>query len=105
LLDHTNARFTLFQSSDPVQYWIAYWKSVNRHWNELKPDCGEGPCDYVRSAPVRNRDSCEVREQMNLATSFLDGSALYGSSEKELRSLRLYDAGKIDVHSATEVVE
>ncbi|KOB75790.1 Uncharacterized protein OBRU01_05948 [Operophtera brumata] len=61
-------------------------------------DCGEGPCDYVRSAPVRNRDSCgfEVREQMNLATSFLDGSALYGSSEKELRSLRLYDAGKID---------
>lgn len=32
-----NARFTLFQSSDPVQYWIAYWKNVNRHWNELNP--------------------------------------------------------------------
>uniref|UniRef100_A0A2H1W5T0 SFRICE_022235 n=1 Tax=Spodoptera frugiperda TaxID=7108 RepID=A0A2H1W5T0_SPOFR len=24
-------------SSDPVQYWIAYWKNVNRHWNELNP--------------------------------------------------------------------
>lgn len=36
---------------------------------------------------------------MNLATSFLDGSSLYGNSEKELRSLRLYDAGKIDLDS------
>ncbi|XP_049868961.1 heme peroxidase 2 isoform X2 [Pectinophora gossypiella] len=62
----------------------------------------EGPtCEYSRSAPARNIDSCgfEHREQMNLATSFLDGSALYGSSEKELRSLRLYDAGKLDVGS------
>ncbi|XP_045497152.1 heme peroxidase 2 [Colias croceus] len=62
----------------------------------------EGPaCAYIRSAPTRNLDSCkfEHREQMNLATSVLDGSALYGSSEKELRSLRLYDAGKIDLAS------
>ncbi|XP_047507220.1 heme peroxidase 2 [Pieris napi] len=62
----------------------------------------EGPdCKYLRSAPARNLDSCnfEHREQMNLATSVLDGSAIYGSSEKELRSLRLYDAGKVDLAS------
>lgn len=41
----------------------------------------------------------EYRDQMNLATSVLDGSALYGNSEKELLSLRLYDAGKMDISS------
>ncbi|XP_052759385.1 uncharacterized protein LOC113522388 [Galleria mellonella] len=61
----------------------------------------ESTCEYERSAPARDIDSCgfEYREQMNLATSVLDGSALYGSSEKELRSLRLYDAGKLDMAS------
>ncbi|XP_014357630.2 heme peroxidase 2 [Papilio machaon] len=61
--------------------------------------CESSSCEYVRSAPTRNLDSCgfEVREQMNMATAFLDGSALYGSSEKELLSLRLYDAGKLDL--------
>ncbi|CAG9093653.1 unnamed protein product [Plutella xylostella] len=64
-------------------------------------ECQGPECDYFRSAPARNIDSCrfEHREQMNLATAFLDGSALYGSSEKELRSLRLYDAGKLDLES------
>ncbi|KAJ0177269.1 hypothetical protein K1T71_007278 [Dendrolimus kikuchii] len=64
-------------------------------------NCESSNCEYVRSAPARNIDSCgfEFRDQMNLATSFLDGSALYGSSEKELRSLRLYDAGKLDIAS------
>ncbi|GBP86747.1 Peroxidasin homolog [Eumeta japonica] len=63
--------------------------------------CDGDNCDYVRSAPARNIDTCgfEHRDQMNLATAFLDGSALYGSSEKELRSLRLYDAGKLDLNS------
>ncbi|XP_041978546.1 peroxidasin homolog pxn-2 isoform X2 [Aricia agestis] len=63
--------------------------------------CEDSSCEYVRSAPARNIDSCgfEYRDQMNLATSVLDGSALYGSQEKELRSLRLYDAGKLDLAS------
>ncbi|CAG9786114.1 unnamed protein product [Diatraea saccharalis] len=64
-------------------------------------ECQGPSCEYTRSAPARNIDSCgfEYRDQMNLATAFLDGSALYGSSEKELRSLRLYDAGKLDAGS------
>lgn len=37
------------------------------------------------------------REQMNLASGFLDGSDLYGVTEKELRAIRLYDGGKVDV--------
>ncbi|KAI8436026.1 hypothetical protein MSG28_004155 [Choristoneura fumiferana] len=42
---------------------------------------------------------------MNMATAFLDGSALYGSSEKELRSLRLYDVGKLDLASCRKCNE
>ncbi|KAG6445361.1 hypothetical protein O3G_MSEX003849 [Manduca sexta] len=89
-----------------------YVTSMLAAWGQLLMDdllatangnknCGSSHCEYTRSAPARNIDSCgfEHREQMNLATSFLDGSALYGSSEKELRSLRLYDAGKVDVGS------
>ncbi|XP_026488230.2 heme peroxidase 2 [Vanessa tameamea] len=69
--------------------------------NNGNKKCEGSHCEYVRSAPTRNIDNCgyEYRDQMNLATSVLDGSALYGSSEKELRSLRLYDAGKMDVAS------
>lgn len=37
------------------------------------------------------------REQMNLASGFLDGSDLYGVTEKELRSIRLYEGGKVDL--------
>ncbi|OWR55548.1 putative oxidase/peroxidase [Danaus plexippus plexippus] len=67
----------------------------------------ESGCEYVRSAPTRNYDSCgfEYRDQMNLATSVLDGSALYGNSEKELLSLRLYDAGKMDISSCRKCNE
>ncbi|XP_063361912.1 heme peroxidase 2 isoform X1 [Cydia amplana] len=70
-------------------------------------DCHGAHCEYVRSAPTRNIDSCgfESRDQMNMATAFLDGSALYGSSEKELRSLRLYDVGKLDLASCRKCNE
>ncbi|KAF9789048.1 hypothetical protein SFRURICE_005650, partial [Spodoptera frugiperda] len=33
----THCRGYKIKSSDPVQYWIAYWKNVNRYWNELNP--------------------------------------------------------------------
>lgn len=98
------------QLTQPADH--AYVTSITAAWGQFliddllatsngKKECESRDCEYVRSAPTRNIDSCgfEHREQMNLATAFLDGSALYGSSEKELRSLRLYDAGKLDIAS------
>ncbi|XP_050345833.1 heme peroxidase 2 [Nymphalis io] len=98
------------QLAQPVEH--DYVTSMLAAWGQFLMDdliatnngnkkCEGLNCDYVRSAPTRNIDNCgfEYRDQMNLATSVLDGSGLYGSSEKELRSLRLYDAGKMDVAS------
>lgn len=34
---------------------------------------------------------------MNLATSFLDGSAIYGSTDEDVESLRTYDAGQVNI--------
>ncbi|XP_026317732.1 uncharacterized protein LOC113228591 [Hyposmocoma kahamanoa] len=98
------------QLTEPADH--DYVTSLLAAWGQLLMDdliatangnknCQEANCEYVRSAPTRNIDSCgfEHRDQMNLATAFVDGSSLYGSSEKELRSLRLYDAGKIDLAS------
>ncbi|XP_063825039.1 heme peroxidase 2 [Ostrinia nubilalis] len=90
---------------DYVTSLIAAWGQMLMHdlvaTANGNKECQGSGCEYTRSAPARNYDSCgfEHRDQMNLATSFLDGSALYGSSEKELRSLRLYDAGKLDLDS------
>lgn len=39
----------------------------------------------------------EYREQMNLASSFLDGSAVYGNNNNALDKLRLYDGGLVNV--------
>ncbi|KAJ8730052.1 hypothetical protein PYW07_017090 [Mythimna separata] len=102
---HAAAQLSPSTDNDYVTSMLAAWgqlimDDLINTFNGNK-DCKGATCEYVRSAPTRNIDSCgfEHREQMNMATSFLDGSALYGSSEKELRSLRLYDAGKIDLDS------
>lgn len=39
----------------------------------------------------------EYRNQMNLASAFLDGSAVYGSTESAIQDLRTYDAGLVNV--------
>lgn len=37
------------------------------------------------------------REQMNLASSFLDGSAIYGNNNDAMEKLRTYDGGLVNV--------
>lgn len=58
----------------------------------LRQDCLE----YVRSCPVvRPQCSLGPREQINQASSFIDGSALYGSSKATARSLRTFAGGQL----------
>ncbi|CAH0563572.1 unnamed protein product [Brassicogethes aeneus] len=59
-----------------------------------------GQCrEYMRTLPAVDSDSCKFnyRNQMNLATSHLDGSALYGNTDQQLERLRTYDAGLVNV--------
>lgn len=82
---------------------------------------GNDECkDYMRSIPAFDEDSCtfgdysflfyihlpfflmilfiaEYRNQMNLASAYLDGSALYGSTENQMEKLRTYDAGLVNI--------
>jgi len=37
----------------------------------------------------------EHREQMNLATAFLDGSDIYGSTQDSMKLLRTLDGGRV----------
>lgn len=39
----------------------------------------------------------EYREQMNVATSFLDASDLYGSTEEQMQNIRTYDSGLVNI--------
>jgi hypothetical protein len=55
--------------------------------------------EFVRSSPT-SRVGCSLgpRDQINQVTSFIDASAVYGSSEKEEDDLRMFRNGK-DVSS------
>uniref|UniRef100_A0A182F4S5 Uncharacterized protein n=1 Tax=Anopheles albimanus TaxID=7167 RepID=A0A182F4S5_ANOAL len=59
---------------------------------------GDGCREYKRSIPSHEPTSCEFhyREQMNAASGFLDGSGLYGTTEKEIHALRTFLGGKVD---------
>ncbi|XP_018331432.1 uncharacterized protein LOC108741220 [Agrilus planipennis] len=74
----------------------------------IHPECygwlGNGQCsEYMRSLPAMDMDDCEFeyRNQMNLATSFLDGSAIYGSTDAATDRLRTYDAGLVNVSACS----
>ncbi|KAJ8944427.1 hypothetical protein NQ318_002123 [Aromia moschata] len=61
---------------------------------------GRGQCkEYMRTLPSMDMHACEfaVRNQMNLATSYLDASAIYGSTDQQVEKLRTYDAGLVNV--------
>ena len=51
--------------------------------------------EFVRSSPT-SRIGCSLgpRDQINQVTSFIDGSAIYGSSEKDEGDLRMFRNGK-----------
>lgn len=67
------------------------------------PNCRE----YKRTVPSVEQGLCEAkfRNQMNIASGFVDGSGLYGSTEKEINSLRLFRSGKVDIRACPRCTE
>ncbi|KAH8389184.1 hypothetical protein KR200_003942, partial [Drosophila serrata] len=61
------------------------------------PDCKE----YKRSAPGFDAEACQkhTRQQMNIASAYIDGSGLYGSTRHEFDQLRTYISGGVKVES------
>ena len=65
---------------------------VNQKDRLMRQDCLE----YVRSLPtIRSRCRLGPREQINQVSSFIDGSALYGSSRTDSDSLRSFNGGQL----------
>ncbi|KAJ8915169.1 hypothetical protein NQ315_000421 [Exocentrus adspersus] len=65
---------------------------------------GNGQCvEYMRTLPAVDMDVCSFsyRNQMNLATSYLDASAVYGNTDQQVERLRTYDAGLVNVSACS----
>ncbi|XP_074094039.1 uncharacterized protein LOC141524212 [Cotesia typhae] len=61
-----------------------------------------GECTpYMRAVPARSAYGCkfETREQMNGASSYLDGSDIYGSTDGQMNRLRTYKNGLVNIES------
>ncbi|XP_057660218.1 uncharacterized protein LOC130896263 [Diorhabda carinulata] len=69
----------------------------NSYLNE--EDCLE----YMRTLPSIDIKHCkfEFRDQMNLATSFLDASSIYGNTLDDMNKIRLYEGGRINESNCT----
>ena len=59
--------------------------------NIMKMSCMQ----FTRSSPTFPTANCNLgyREQLNLLSSFIDGSAIYGSSLDQSNQLRLFSGG------------
>jgi peroxidase len=69
---------------------------------------GEDCKEYMRSVPSREvQENClfNYREQMNAASGFIDGSGLYGATEKEFQALRTFSGGKVDIRACARCNE
>ncbi|XP_028142829.2 uncharacterized protein LOC114336668 [Diabrotica virgifera virgifera] len=71
---------------------------------ECYGNIGEKNCkEYMRTLPAIDDDNCTFayRDQMNLATSFLDGSAIYGNTLEDISRLRTYKAGHVNISTCS----
>lgn len=68
---------------------------------------GENCREYKRTVPSHDTDNCEFkyRNQMNVASGFIDGSGLYGATDKEFQSVRTYRNGKVDIRACPRCTE
>ncbi|XP_054167499.1 peroxidasin homolog pxn-1-like [Oppia nitens] len=74
-------------------------KSDDPIMGQLRQDC----IDYVRSSTaIRTGCTLGPREQINQVTSFLDGSAIYGSSEEESHDLRKFIGGELKTQDMSD---
>ncbi|XP_068084351.1 uncharacterized protein [Anabrus simplex] len=75
----------------------------NRAHPECTPLLDQGVCrELMRSLPSITEDChFDHREQMNLATAFLDGSDLYGNTDEATRALRSREGGRVKLEACT----
>lgn len=68
---------------------------------EMRDDARPGCRRYWRSVPSLTVHGCqfETREQMNGASAYLDGSAIYGTTDDDLHALRSYEDGQVEVNA------
>ena len=68
---------------------------------ECMPSSDEvGRClNYWRGVPTLSTHKCQfdVRELMNGASGYLDGSDIYGNNDDRLHKIRTYNKGRVDV--------
>lgn len=79
-------------------------KSQTKVHGECYGKLGNGKClEYMRSLPAVDTGSCnfDYRNQINLASAFLEGSAIYGNTYQSVEALRTYDAGLINISACS----
>lgn len=101
--------YDLFQVVSPQsQYKCCEHKEKNpEELLECYVKNGDDCKEYMRSVPSREFQDCrfDYREQMNAASGFIDGSALYGATEKEFQALRTFSGGRVDIKACARCNE
>ncbi|XP_022693148.1 uncharacterized protein LOC111262832 isoform X4 [Varroa jacobsoni] len=67
----------------------------DRHFPARQPDGSNNCISFVRSLP--GQQNLGARQQLNQVTAFIDASAVYGSNRCEMRRLRSYRGGRLNV--------